>query len=208
MSGRDPGGRRCGRWARVGGRHPSHQARPLKGLRETRQGHPRGDQALRWLSRQPHPSPVRRPPITPNYLTIFRFDTATHLHAWEVSAERREWLNRISGLIVGTPVYQALSGLETCSRSREGGGPIVAPPRYKMLLVTWVAVFPLLTAFNYPSRSGPGARLGRDPSHPEARRRILRLGYRQPPENFPRTSPTPGNFPSAALPEPCRAGIT
>ena len=28
-------------------------------------------------------------------------------------------------------------------------GSLLAPPRYKMLIVTWLAVFPLLTAFNY-----------------------------------------------------------
>jgi antibiotic biosynthesis monooxygenase (ABM) superfamily enzyme len=47
------------------------------------------------------------------YQIIFRFDSAEHLHAWETSPERREWLDRMSGLIVGTPTYHVLSGLET-----------------------------------------------------------------------------------------------
>jgi uncharacterized protein len=95
-------------------------------------------------------SHILRPssPEHPEYRIIFRFDTAQHLRAWEVSAGRRERLERMSGLIVGTPVYQALSGLETWF-TLPGGGPIVPPPRYKMMLVTWLAVFPLLTAFNY-----------------------------------------------------------
>ena len=90
------------------------------------------------------PSPADHP----EYRIIFRFDTAKHLRAWEESPERREWLDRMSGMIVGTPVYQALSGLETWF-TLPGGGPIIPPPRYKMTLVTWIAVFPLLTAFNY-----------------------------------------------------------
>ena len=95
-------------------------------------------------------SHILRPssPDHPEYRIIFRFDTTKHLRTWEVSAERREWLERMSGLLVGTPVYQALSGLETWF-TLPGGGPIVPPPRYKMMLVTWLAVFPLLTAFNY-----------------------------------------------------------
>jgi hypothetical protein len=90
------------------------------------------------------------------YRIIFRFDTAQHLRTWEESAQRREWRDRMSGMIVGTPVYQALSGLETWF-TLPGGGPIVPPPRYKMMLVTWLAVFPLLTAFKLRVPAGiPG----------------------------------------------------
>jgi antibiotic biosynthesis monooxygenase (ABM) superfamily enzyme len=95
-------------------------------------------------------SHILRPssPDDPEYRIIFRFDTARHLRAWEESAERREWLDRMSGVIVGTPAYQVLTGLETWF-TLSGSGAIVPPPRYKMALVTWLAVFPLLTAFNY-----------------------------------------------------------
>ncbi len=95
-------------------------------------------------------SHILRPssPDHPEYRTIFRFDSAAHLRAWEVSAERREWLDRMSGLIVGAPHYQALSGLETWF-TLPGGGPMIPPPRYKMMVVTWLAVFPLFTGFNY-----------------------------------------------------------
>ena len=51
-------------------------------------------------------SHILRPtsPENPEYRIIFRFDTAKHLQAWEVLAERRKWLERMSGMIVGTPV--------------------------------------------------------------------------------------------------------
>lgn len=82
------------------------------------------------------------------YRIIFRFATARHLSAWERSPERREWLDRMNGMIVGQPVYQTLTGLEAWF-TLPGCGPLVAPPRYKMTVVTWIAVFPLLTGFNY-----------------------------------------------------------
>jgi uncharacterized protein len=82
------------------------------------------------------------------YQIIFRFDNAQHLHTWETSPERREWLDRMSGMIVGTPGYHVLSGLETWF-TLPASGPIIPPPRYKMMILAWLAVFPLLTAFNY-----------------------------------------------------------
>ncbi len=87
-------------------------------------------------------------PSDPEYRIIFRFASVAHLRAWETSPERREWLDRMSGMVVGRAVYQALSGLETWF-TLPGGGPIVPPPRHKMMVVTWLAVFPLLTGFNY-----------------------------------------------------------
>lgn len=87
-------------------------------------------------------------PGNPEYRIIFRFATARHLHAWERSSERREWLDRMSGMIEGQPVYQTLTGWETWF-TLPGRGSLVPPPRYKMTVVTWLAVFPLLTGFNY-----------------------------------------------------------
>jgi antibiotic biosynthesis monooxygenase (ABM) superfamily enzyme len=54
----------------------------------------------------------------------------------------------MSGLVAGKPVYHALTGLETWF-TLPSSGPIVPPPRYKMAIVTWLAVFPLATGVFY-----------------------------------------------------------
>lgn len=88
---------------------------------------------------------------TREYRIIFRFDTPAHLKAWEGSAERREWLDRMAGMIEGAPHYHVITGLETWF-TLPGAGAIVPPPRYKMVAITLLAVFPLLTGFNYASQ--------------------------------------------------------
>ncbi len=77
------------------------------------------------------------------YRIIFRFDHASNLHTWESSEERHRWLRKVEPLIHEEKV-QTLTGLETWFTlpSKPGEPP---PPRYKMAIVTWFAVFPLIT---------------------------------------------------------------
>jgi hypothetical protein len=84
------------------------------------------------------------------YTIIFRFDSELHLLVWQESAERREWLQRMAGIVVAETPHQRLSGLETWF-SLPGGGIVTPPARYKMALVTWIAVFPLATLLQYLS---------------------------------------------------------
>jgi antibiotic biosynthesis monooxygenase (ABM) superfamily enzyme len=48
------------------------------------------------------------------------------------------WEERIKPLTEGEPVYRQLSGLEAWFRS-----PSAPPPRWKMALLTWIAVWPV-----------------------------------------------------------------
>jgi antibiotic biosynthesis monooxygenase (ABM) superfamily enzyme len=77
------------------------------------------------------------------YRIVFRFDRASNLHAWEDSEERRRLLREAEPLIHEEKVH-VLTGLETWFTlpSKAGEPP---PPRYKMALVSWRAVFPLIT---------------------------------------------------------------
>ena len=91
-------------------------------------------------------SNVVRPsgPEDDEYQIVFKFDHASNLKRWEESRERHHWLHKSEELIKEEPNIRILTGLETWFTlpSKEGDPP---PPRYKMALVTWLAVFPLAT---------------------------------------------------------------
>lgn len=86
------------------------------------------------------------PPDAPEhgcYRTLFAFDNDAHLQAWTRSAERSEWLLRIAAVTHGDSALRVLNGLETWfampqARTR------APPPRWKMALVTWAGIFPLV----------------------------------------------------------------
>ena len=77
------------------------------------------------------------------YRIISRFDHASNLHAWETSEERRHWLHQSRPLLHEEEKVHVLTGLETWFTlpSKPGDSP---PPRYKMAIVTWLAVFPVV----------------------------------------------------------------
>lgn len=79
-------------------------------------------------------------PDDDEYQIVFRFDHASNLKRWECSQERKEWLKKVDPLIKEERV-KTLTGLETWfTLPSRPGDP--APPRYKMAVVTWLAVFP------------------------------------------------------------------
>jgi antibiotic biosynthesis monooxygenase (ABM) superfamily enzyme len=91
-------------------------------------------------------SEVLRPagPEDDEYRIVFRFDHASNLKRWESSEERRRWLREVKPLVREENV-RVLTGLETWfTLPQRPGEP--APPRYKMAVITWLAVFPLITA--------------------------------------------------------------
>ena len=92
-------------------------------------------------------SEVLRPaePDDDEYRIVFRFDHASNLERWESSQERRRLLGDVRPLLHEDEKVHVLTGLETWfTLSSKPGEP--APPRYKMAVVTWLAVFPLITA--------------------------------------------------------------
>lgn len=80
----------------------------------------------------------------PEYRVIFKFDRLGNLRRWEQSQERQHWFAQAEGLTECPPNIQVLTGLETWF-TLPGQPAIVPPPRYKMTVVTWLAVFPLIT---------------------------------------------------------------
>jgi len=80
----------------------------------------------------------------PEYRIIFKFDRLSNLRRWETSAERQKWFAIAEPLTVSPPQIQVLTGLESWF-TLPGKPEISPPPRHKMALVTWLAVFPLIT---------------------------------------------------------------
>jgi uncharacterized protein len=78
------------------------------------------------------------------YRTVYRFDTSDHLRAWLDSDERAAWLERAEPHVIGPMRTSFVTGLE--SWFTLPGQPGTPPPPYKMALVTWITIFPLITA--------------------------------------------------------------
>jgi antibiotic biosynthesis monooxygenase (ABM) superfamily enzyme len=79
------------------------------------------------------------------YRTVYRFDTEEHLRAWLDSDVHTAWLERAEPHVTGPMRRSFVTGLETWF-TLPGRPGLAAPPPYKMALVTWVAIFPLITA--------------------------------------------------------------
>jgi uncharacterized protein len=79
------------------------------------------------------------------YRVVYRFDTRAHLQAWLDSDEHAAWLGRAEPHVVGPMRTQFVTGLETWfTLPGQPGRP--PPPPYKMALLTWATIFPLITA--------------------------------------------------------------
>ncbi len=84
--------------------------------------------------------PVRE--LTTTYTVIIRFDTREHLEKWIYSQERKQLIEKVRPLLVKDDDYFIRGGLDFWftpdgTRSR-------IPVRWKQLLVTWSAIYPLV----------------------------------------------------------------
>jgi uncharacterized protein len=78
------------------------------------------------------------------YRIVYRFDTAAHLRTWLDSDERTEWLARAEQHAAGPMRSRYLTGLESWFTLPDQPG-VPPPPPYKMAIVTWITIFPLIT---------------------------------------------------------------
>ena len=87
-------------------------------------------------------------PGSREYHILFSFADRQSLRAWLDSAERRRWLARVGELLEADRGLQQLTGLETWFKLPGSNVPTMTPPpRWKMWLVSLVAVYPLVLAF-------------------------------------------------------------
>jgi antibiotic biosynthesis monooxygenase (ABM) superfamily enzyme len=66
------------------------------------------------------------------------------LAVWEASAERAEMLEQLEALLVSPTEREKVSGLVTWF-SLPSKNPVTPPPRYKMTIVSWLALYPAVT---------------------------------------------------------------
>jgi len=84
------------------------------------------------------------PGASGEYRTVYRFDSSAHLRGWLDSPERAAWLQRAEPHVAGPMRTQVLTGLESWF-TLPAQPSASAPPPYKMAILTWVTIFPLIT---------------------------------------------------------------
>lgn len=91
---------------------------------------------------------VLRPRTThvPEYLLIMRFCDESSLTAWLTSPERAAWIEKSRDLTESVSRHQQV-GLETWF-TLPGEEVPIPPPPWKMALLSWLAIYPLVTLIN------------------------------------------------------------
>jgi antibiotic biosynthesis monooxygenase (ABM) superfamily enzyme len=79
-----------------------------------------------------------------DYRIVYRFDTGDHLRAWLDSDERAAWLQRAEPHVIGPMRTRFVTGLESWFTLPDRPS-IPPPPPYKMAVLTWITIFPLIT---------------------------------------------------------------
>lgn len=77
----------------------------------------------------------------PEYVIIFRFAGYDALRAWQTSPVRRTWMDRSDDLAVREAHTEVLSGAEYWFTAPAAP----RPARYRQAVVTWLAIYPLIT---------------------------------------------------------------
>lgn len=86
-------------------------------------------------------------PASRDYHILFTFTDRKRMQDWLDSDERQQWLARVDELIEAERLQQ-LTGLETWFKLPGSNVPTMKPPpRWKMWLISIVAVYPLVLAF-------------------------------------------------------------
>lgn len=75
------------------------------------------------------------------YRIVFKFDSMRNYLAWESSDIRQKWLKRYAEVEQGEQEMEILSGLETWF-TMPGEEALVPPPRYKMMIIVFISIFP------------------------------------------------------------------
>jgi len=80
----------------------------------------------------------------PTYQIVLRFDRLENLERWKQSPEREYWISRLHALEHCPPAIVHNSGLETWfefSHHDDQQTNVVHPPKYKMAIIIWIAVY-------------------------------------------------------------------
>lgn len=80
----------------------------------------------------------------PEYRIVFKFRDRETLTAWEASQERAALLEQIESLLVQPSEREVTSGIVTWF-TLPGQNPVKPPPKWKMTIVSWLALYPAVT---------------------------------------------------------------
>ena len=83
-----------------------------------------------------------------NYQIIVKFASKTDYQRWLRSPEATYWLNILNRFENTPPNMETMTGLEAWFATTTTSRPIIPPPRYKMAVVTWLAIFVLIVVIN------------------------------------------------------------
>ena len=88
--------------------------------------------------------------LTSTNTIIIRFDSVDLLKNWMDSVSRTEWIKRVSPVFVTGDDFFVSSGLDFWFASPDAKTRI--PARWKQFLITWSAIFPLVTIVSFVLR--------------------------------------------------------
>ncbi|MET0552921.1 MAG: antibiotic biosynthesis monooxygenase [Vicinamibacteria bacterium] len=82
------------------------------------------------------------PGLTTTYTVVIRFDTGAHLEGWMKSDERRRLIEKARPILEVDDDFRVRSGLEFWFAPDDAPGAV--PVRWKQVLVSWSAIYPLV----------------------------------------------------------------
>lgn len=93
---------------------------------------------------------------TETFTVILRFDNAQHLQTWLISTERRQLIDAVKPYLAEDDHYHIQSGLEFLFQPQPNPNPQLVelspppmPKPWKQFLLTWSAIFPLVTIISW-----------------------------------------------------------
>lgn len=83
-------------------------------------------------------------PNDPEYRIVFKFDNREHLELWQTSPERQRLLEAFEPLLEAPSRVEVVGGIVPWF-TLPGQNPVQPPPKYKMTVVSWLALYPTVT---------------------------------------------------------------
>jgi antibiotic biosynthesis monooxygenase (ABM) superfamily enzyme len=84
-----------------------------------------------------------------DYQVIVKFASEADYQRWCRSHEAAHWFGILNRLEEKPPNLEIMTGLETWfAVNSSASRPMIPPPRYKMAIVTWIAIFGLIIVIN------------------------------------------------------------
>ena len=84
-----------------------------------------------------------------SHVILLRFATADHLHAWQHSTCYLSLMREAEAFSTSGDEFQVRSGFETWFTLPGKHAPGTPPPKWKMALLTWLALLPMVIALGY-----------------------------------------------------------